>query len=53
LDVDYSDEPHGMEPVDVLSTDTEINKLVSNNIIKVLYDTIEALELRITALEEA
>jgi len=40
-----------MEPVNPLSTDTEVNKLVSDNIIKVLYDAIEALELRVTALE--
>ena len=37
---DYVDVSQNIEEVDVLSSDTEINKLVSNNIIKVLYDSI-------------
>jgi len=51
MDTDYTDEPHGMEPVNILSVNTVVNKVVSNNIIKTLYDQIAALELRVTALE--
>jgi len=51
LDDDYSDHPHGMEPIDGNDTNSELNKLMSNNLLKNLYDTIAALEVRIAALE--